>query len=157
MQNNPYANSLETRILSATPLELVVILYDEAIDAVRAARGHLAAGNIRARSRSISRATCILIELERSLNLEAGGELSRRLAGVYYFMRSSLTEANVRQSDEGLAATEKLLLSLREAWGAIAGQSTPVPSGGEPHSSGHPELAWGALNETIAASRSWSA
>lgn len=157
MLDNPYAKSLEARILSATPLELVVILYDEAIEAVRAARGHLAAGNIRARSRSVSRAMSILIELTSSLNFEAGGELSRRLAGLYGFMRSALMEANIRQTDEGLATTEKLLGMLREAWVQISAQSTASSHSDQNYSGGQPELPWAALAETAAASRSWSA
>src|SRR5580658_6251130 len=95
MQENPYSKSLEARVLSATPLELVVILYDEAIQAVRAARTHLASKNIHARGRAVSKAVSILLELSRSLNFEAGDrELSKRLAGVYEFMRSSLLAAN---------------------------------------------------------------
>lgn len=157
MLDNPYAKSLEARILSATPLELVVILYDEAIKAVRAARGHLAAGNIRARSHSVSRAVSILIELARSLDFEAGGELSRRLAGLYTFLQTTLLEANFRQTDEGLAKAERLLGSLREAWFTISAQSTVNSPSGENRVSGDPEFPWAALAETATAPRSWSA
>jgi flagellar secretion chaperone FliS len=157
MPDNPYSKSLEARILSATPMELVVILYDEAINAVRAARGHLAVGNIRARSRSVSRATSILIELDRALNFEAGGELSRRLAGIYAFMRSSLTESNVRQTDEGLAITERLLVSLREAWFTASGQPAAGSSSKERSLTQNPAFLPGAIAETVSALRSWSA
>lgn len=157
MKENPYAKSLEARILAATPLELVVILYDEAINAVRAARAHLAAGNIRARSRSVSKVISILIELDRSLNFEAGGELSKRLAGIYAFMRSSLTEANVRQTDEGLATTERLLVSLREAWFTVSSQSAPAPTSTEAPALENAAFQWGAMAETVSATRSWSA
>ena len=158
MLENVYSKSLEARILSATALELIVILYDEAISAVRAARRHLADGNIRARSRSVSRAVSILIELEHSLNFEAGGELSQRLAGIYSFMRTSLTEANFRQTDDGLAVTERLLISLREGWYTISVQAPESSS-----SAGSPAIhdaafSWGVASaETPSTSRSWSA
>jgi len=145
MTDNPYSKSLEARILAATPLELVVILYDEAISAVRAARSHLAAGNIRQRSRSVSRAVGILIELSRSLNFDAGGELSTRLAGIYGFMRDTLLEANFRQTDDGLATTEGLLVSLREAWSTVSAQAMPT------------SFPWGTVHEAQTESRSWSA
>lgn len=156
MLDNVYSKSLEARILSANPLELVVILYDEAITAVRAARRHLAEGNIRARSRSVSRAVGILIELARSLNFEAGGELSHRLAGIYAFMRSSLLEANFRQTDEGLAVTERLLVSLREAWHTLSGQASS-DSSTENRIVNDPAFPWREIAETVSASRSWSA
>ena len=158
MQDTLYSKSLEARILSATPLELVVILYDEAIQSVRAARGHLRAGEIRPRSRAVSRAVSIVTELERSLNFEAGAELSRRLAGVYGFMRTSLLEANCRQTDDGLATTESLLVSLREAWSAVSTQSpasVPMAQHAEPVvAAGFP---WGSTADSSPVSRSWSA
>ena len=164
MMDNPYSKSIEARVLSATPLELVVILYDETINAVRAARAHLASGDIRARSRSVSKAVAFLLELGNSLNFEAGGELSKRLAGLYGFMRSSLLEANFRQTDEGLATTEELLVSLREAWSAISaqGQNQPQPSSSakdekEKSVAAAPSFPWSVLGESVSAARCWSA
>lgn len=72
MYANPYASSLETRILAATPMELVRMLYDGALEAVRAARGHLAAGRIPERGKSVAKAVEILTELAGSLNHEQG-------------------------------------------------------------------------------------
>jgi flagellar protein FliS len=160
MMDNPYSNSLEARVLSATPLELVVILYDGAIDAVRAARGHLASGNIRARCRSVSKAVGILIELSQSLNFEAGGDLSKRLAGLYQFMRSNLLEANFRQADDGLAATERLLISLREAWFTVSAQAPAISALPEIPQAVEQAFPWGVVAEIRdagSASRCWSA
>jgi flagellar protein FliS len=155
MLNNPYSGSLEARVFSATPLELVVMLYDGAIDAVRAARTHLAAGEIRARSRAVTKALKILIELSQSLNFEADRELSKRLAGVYGFMRSSLMEANFRQTDEGLATTERLLVSLREAWFQVSAQTPSVSAVSETVEA--PNFPWAAIGESTLPSRCWSA
>ena len=157
MLDNPYAKSLEARILSATPLELVVILYDEAINAVRTARGHLAAGNIHARGRAVSKAITILIELDRSLNFDADPELSKRLAGLYAFMRSSLTEANFRQTDDGLATSERLLVSLRDAWFTISRQPATASSSIGIPAVENAAFMPGAITETVPVSRSWSA
>ena len=68
MYENPYAASLDTKILSATPLELVKLLYQAAIEAVQAARQHLACGVIVERARSVGRAVEILAELSGSLD-----------------------------------------------------------------------------------------
>jgi flagellar protein FliS len=161
MMNNPYSKSIEARVLSATPLELVVILYDETINAVRAARAHLASGDIRARGRSVSKAVAFLLELGNSLNFEAGGELSKRLAGLYGFMRSSLLEANFRQTDEGLATTEELLVSLREAWSVISAESQSQPQPASPAEetpvAAAPSFPWSILGESVSAARCWSA
>jgi flagellar secretion chaperone FliS len=119
MFENPYAVSLETKVYSATPLELVRMLYDAAVDSVRAARQHLAQGNIAERSRAITKTYRILAELYGALDRQRGGELSARLAALYDYMQRRLLDANFRQTDEGLAEVEKLLLPLQEAWSAI--------------------------------------
>jgi flagellar biosynthetic protein FliS len=74
---------LESRVLSAEPIELVRMLYQAAIDAVRNARRHLQAGDIAARSNSINKACAILAELQSSLDHERGAELASRLDSLY--------------------------------------------------------------------------
>lgn len=101
-------------------MELVTILYENAIDAVQSARGHLAAGRIMDRGRAVSRAVVILVELSNSLDHQKGGALSQRLSALYDYMRRTLLEANRTQTDAGLAETEKLLKTLQEAWTQIA-------------------------------------
>jgi len=123
---NPYETSLETQILSATPVELTAMLYDGALTAVREARRHLAEGRIPERGRQISKAVEILAELSRSLDLKQGGDLTVRLASLYDYMQRTLLDANFRQADDGMATTENLLKTLSEAWSQVAREGTAV-------------------------------
>ena len=107
---------LEERILSADPLELVRLLYQAAIAAVRDARRALATGEIAARSRSISKACDIVMELNGALDHSRGGTLSGRLAALYDYMLRRLLDANMQQSDGPLAEVLGLLSALDEAW-----------------------------------------
>jgi len=116
---------LESRVLSATPLELVQLLYQGAIGAVQDARHHLADGKIAERSRAISKACGILIELTAALNHEAGGELAGRLAALYDYMQRRLLEANFQQSDPPLGEVLGLLTTLAEAWAEISRPAAP--------------------------------
>src|SRR5579872_5728220 len=100
---------LESEILSADPLKLVRILYRAAIEAASAARRHLAAGQIADRSRQITKAWEILVELSRSLDRGAGGEISGALGELYPYMQRRLLDANFEQSDAPLAEVEQLL------------------------------------------------
>ena len=123
MYNTSYfADSLEARVLSATPIELVQMLYDGAIDAIQCARRHLAEGRIKDRSSSISKAIAILAELRGSLNHEKGGELSATLGGLYSYIQRVLLDANFHQKEDGLAESERLLKTVREGWAQIGGQ-----------------------------------
>lgn len=117
--NNAHDAYLESRILSAGPVELVRILYQTAAGAVRDARRHLEAGDVMARSRAISKASEALFELTRSLDFERGGEIAKRLVQLYAYMLRRLTEANFQQADPPLAEVLALLATLSEAWDGI--------------------------------------
>ena len=106
----------QNRILGASPVELVRILYAGAGRAVVNAREHLRSGDIAARSREISKAQAILIELAASVDVREGGEIGTRLLALYDYMRSKLFEANAQQDEAPLAEVARLLATLQEAW-----------------------------------------
>ncbi len=107
---------LESRVLSASPTELVHLLYLAAIEAVRDARRRLADGDIEGRSRAITKAIAIIVELASALDTQQGGEIARRLAALYAYTLERLADANFHQSDALLAETLTLLSTLSEGW-----------------------------------------
>ncbi len=117
---------LESKVLSASPLELVSLAYEGAIDAVRNARVHLAEKRIQERSRAITKAQLILVELQRSLDFERGGDLSRQLSKLYHYMQRKLIEANFKQMEAPLSEVENLLGTLLESWRELAQQEKSV-------------------------------
>ncbi|MGH9661649.1 MAG: flagellar export chaperone FliS [Bryobacteraceae bacterium] len=136
MSINAYHSYLENKVLGASPMELVQILYDAAIDATRVAERCLAAGDIEGRSRQIGRVQAMLCELSSSLDREAGGDLAVRLARLYDYMQLKLTEANVNQTLGPIVEVRGLLATLAGAWreavpmppGAPVGQPAAVPA-----------------------------
>jgi len=132
---------LESKILSADPVELVRILYQSAVESVESARYHLKQGDIRARAKQINRAMTIVSELSATLNQDAGGELSRRLRALYDYIQGRLVEGNVQQSDPPLAEASRLLSTVLEGWTNCKVQAASAPderfmrSGAEPESS----------------------
>jgi flagellar protein FliS len=136
MWNSGHDAYLESRVLTADPIELVNMLYRACTQAVREARRHLAEGRIAERSRQINQACAILIELATSLDHERGGEISQRLALLYDYMQRRLLEANMQQSDPPLADVLGLLATLSEAWASVQKQeempSAEGPSAPQP-------------------------
>ena len=111
-----YKNYFEEEILTATPLELVELMYRGAMDAIVDARRHVRQQDIRARSRAITKAMALVTELSRSLDPAQGAELSRRLEQVYGYVLRLLIQANAEQAEAPLAEAEKLISTLQEAW-----------------------------------------
>jgi len=124
MRSKAYQSYLDEEVLAANPLKLVELMYRGALDSIASARRYLSLGDIRARSRAINKAMEILTELARSLNHEAGGEVSRNLAELYAYMQTLLIEANTKQSDPPLAEAESLLATLFEGWSRTTTAST---------------------------------
>jgi flagellar secretion chaperone FliS len=144
---------LESRITTAEPLELVRLLYQAATGAARDARRDLAAGDIAARSRAISKAYAIMAQLAGSLDRERGGAIAERLAQLYDYIQRKLLEANFTQSDVPLAEVLALLAILGEAWDGVTSQTRP-PEG----SISAPPMPWGQASDPDAAhaGRAWS-
>ncbi len=145
MRSKGYQNYFDEEVLAANPLKLVQLLYRGAIDSIVSARRYLRVGDIRARSRAISKAMAIVTELSQSLDMSAGGEFSRNLAELYGYISKLLIQANAEQREAPLTEAERLLTTLLEAWSACV-PAEPV----QPISA--PQLAAEQAEETLAVS-----
>jgi flagellar protein FliS len=107
---------LESRVLTADPLELVCLLYQAAITEVRNARTYLAEKNVGSRSTAITKACNVISELTSGLRSEASPEYVDRLRKLYSYMMTKLSEANFQQKDEPLVEVLGLLTTMLEGW-----------------------------------------
>lgn len=113
---NAYQTYLENQVVSASPVKLIEMMYDAALDSIAAARRHLRNGDIGSRSRAIVKTMRIITELSRSLNYAAGGEISKNLGSLYRYFQRLLIEANTKQVEAPLVEVERLLSTVAEAW-----------------------------------------
>ena len=122
MTQSPEQLYVESKIYTATPEELVQILYETALESIHRGIDAVACGDIGTRARAITKASSCVMELAGSLNVEAGGELGVRLAVLYEYILHELLEANVHQSAAPLRDCERVLSSLLEGWTAAIAQ-----------------------------------
>jgi flagellar protein FliS len=130
---NAYANvGLETGIASASPLKLIIMLYDGALAALLGAKVNMAAGNIAAKGSAISKAITIIDNgLRASLDRNAGGDIADNLDALYDYMSRRLLQANIKNDVGIVEEIHGLLADLRGAWVSIgdkAEQSAPIPA-----------------------------
>ena len=100
---NPYASPQayrESSVLTASPAQLIVMLYDGANRFLRQAEVAAGEGAWTHASDRIAKAEAIVDELLITLDLEAG-EVAHRLQGIYVFCKKLLIEARI-QSLTGL-------------------------------------------------------
>lgn len=110
---NPY---FEQMILSASPIELVRLMYQQAIASVADAREHLREGRIRERVAAIRKAYALITELLVSLDASQAPEIAGNLRKLYSYMLSRLNEANFSKSEAPLEEVGRLLSTLADAW-----------------------------------------
>jgi flagellar secretion chaperone FliS len=115
---------VETAATTASPHQLVTMLFDGFRDAVAQARGAMAAGRVEDKGQAIGRALRIVDEgLRAGLNLESGGNIAVDLQALYTYIMLRLTHANIRNDDAALAECVNLLEPVRTAWIAIGHQA----------------------------------
>src|SRR5512135_615063 len=110
----------EVEIGTANPIQLIVVLYDGAVNYLQEAKGHLQRGDIEGRTRAINRTLAIVSELQATLNFEEGGQVARSLESLYAYVKGRLIAANLGQDDKPLSEVISLLSTLRSAWQELA-------------------------------------
>jgi flagellar protein FliS len=108
-------------VLTASPGQLVLMLYDGALKALALAREGFShppedVRRIELINTQLLKAQNILAELQSGLNMEAGGEFARTMHRLYDYHNRRLVEANIRKQVEPVIEVERLVRELRDAW-----------------------------------------
>ncbi len=103
---------------TASPAQLVLMLYDGALARVHGARVALSRDpiDVEAVHTALGKAQAILTELAVTLDHDRGGVIASQLASVYAYCSQRLVAANVRKELAPLVEVDTLLASLRDAW-----------------------------------------
>jgi flagellar protein FliS len=101
---------------SATPLGLVVMLYDGAIAAMQRAATAIEARDVQTKCDQLNRALAIIAQLEGTLNFELGGAVAQTLKTLYVHARAQALKANIEDSPQILRALIDNFTTVREAW-----------------------------------------
>lgn len=110
----------ETQIETASPVRLIVILYDIIISSIDQALIHLENKKYDLLNKELSRAQDGLIELIVSLDFEKGGDIANNLYSIYLYCSRRLFEGNIEKNKDMLLEVKNILLKLRDAWEQIA-------------------------------------
>ena len=120
---NPWNSYRQVATQTASPGQLVIMLYDGAIRFLeRALTGFGKEDPAELNqmvNNNIIRAQQIINELNSSLNMDQGGEVSTNLRDLYVYFDRRLMESNMRKEEAGIHEVIARLTVLREAWATI--------------------------------------
>jgi flagellar secretion chaperone FliS len=110
----------EASVLTAPPERLVLMLYDGAIRFLKQGGAAMRQGErVMTRDR-LRRAEAIIDELNVTLDMDRGGEISTRLRAIYLFSKRHLIQSMIDMDAQKIDEVVNLLGSLRESWDALA-------------------------------------
>jgi flagellar protein FliS len=124
--NNPWQSYRQVATRTASPGQLVLMLFEGAIRFLeRAQAGFRLEDPVEFNTtinNNILRAQDIIRELDFSLNVEQGGELAIQLRRLYDYFDRILLEANLRKDPKGVGEVIQRITDLRDAWATMLAQ-----------------------------------
>lgn len=119
-----YANQTsayrQVEVLSASPAQLVVIVYDYLlVQLCRAARG-IETGDVELRADALARANAAITELLNGLDTERGGAIGQHLNSLYMFYLGELIDIGRRNDLTLLTRIRTQVSDLRAAFAELA-------------------------------------
>jgi flagellar protein FliS len=141
----------EASVRGASPVRLVLCLYEQAIEDLRRAVLAMENGKIAVRTCHINHALLVIAQLEGTLDMERGGEVARNLEKFYGVVRRGLIEAQQKQSTPILEQQITQLSTVHEAWLEVE-RATDTGT-----RSGDPSQARPSISSPSSISADWSA
>lgn len=115
---NPYQKYKQQEVLTASPIELIIMLYDGCMKQLKLARIAIQDREIENANKSLQKASRIIVELVNSLDFHY--PIAKDLLNLYEFMLGEIRTCNVTKETGPIEGVLELLGSLRESWVQIA-------------------------------------
>ncbi|MFU0800391.1 MAG: flagellar export chaperone FliS [Xylanivirga thermophila] len=113
--NNPYKEYQQQSVLTATPEELTLMLYNGCIKFTKQAIVAIQKQDMQCANTAILKAQDIVSELMGSLDMQY--DISKDLMAIYDFIVTSLIDANIKKDENVLKEVLELMTELRDTWG----------------------------------------
>jgi len=127
-RNNPWQSYRKVATQTASPAQLVLMLYDGAIGYLeKSATGFKLSDPLERNltiSNNILRAQAIIHELNARLDMRNGLEAAMTFRQLYNYFHRRLQEANLRKQKEPIAEVITHLTGLRDSWAEMLRRGT---------------------------------
>jgi len=119
METQPTDSYKKSQVETASPIDLIIILYDRVIVLLDKARNEILEKKFEEKNTSLTKATDIVFELLTTLDNDKGGEIAASLSRIYNFVIREITNANMSLNTKELDNAKRILSELRESWISI--------------------------------------
>ncbi len=119
MQSAGYDAYQRIQTETATPGQLIAMLYDAFVRNLWQAEEALETSNLQGAHQALLRSQDIILELISSLEVKAEGavgDVARQIAPLYEYIYRRLIDANIRKDVLAVREVRALILPVRDAW-----------------------------------------
>src|SRR5574344_1862337 len=114
---NPYLKQYQqNQIITSNPEQLLVLLYDGAINYLNKAKAAYPTKDIEIIHNNVIAAQKIIAEFMSTIKMDTGGEFAQNLHNFYKYLYGLLVDANIKRDEAALDEVLRHLKSLRDAW-----------------------------------------
>ena len=117
MANNPYEQYQKSKILTASPAELTLMLYDGAIKFGNIAKSGMEEKDIQKAHTNVVKVQKIIEEFRNTLDHKY--PIADELDNVYAYLLERLVEANVKKDPAIMEEVIGHLRSMRDTWAEV--------------------------------------
>ena len=106
----------DTQTMFASPHQLVLMLFDGAIEAMSMTIGAIQHNNLELRSKQNTRSITIINGMRECLDMESGSELADNLYSLYQYMAQELFRAGFKNDVDTIRNIQFMLKDIRDSW-----------------------------------------
>jgi flagellar protein FliS len=109
----------DTQTSYASPHQLMLMLFDGAIESMSFTIGAIENNNFELRSKQSTRSITIINGMRDCLDMETGGELADNLYSLYQYMAQELFRASFKNDVDTIKNIQTMLKDIRGSWEKI--------------------------------------
>jgi len=114
MTNNPYETYKQQSVMTMTPGQILIAVYDELIKQLNIAILSFENKDMMEINRSLQKSQRIINELRATLNYDY--EISKNLEDIYNFLNRAIMNANIKKDPSDLKDVLEIVTGLRDAF-----------------------------------------
>ncbi len=108
--------NLRAAVESASPHQLILMLFNGALEALVKAKASMERKDIETRTQQLNKANDIVLALQDYLDHEQGGEVAENLNALYDYIARGIATANRENNPEKIQELMNLILEVKQGW-----------------------------------------
>lgn len=114
-----YRNTGLAHVEQADPHTLISLIMQHILGNLAGAKGAIDRKEIENKNKMLGKVIGLIGELQDSLDMEKGGEISINLYNLYAYMIRQVSKANISNNTEPLTEVAALITEIKSGWDGI--------------------------------------